>query len=560
MTEYGVRRVGFLRPTKVEILAQLRADARDETHGFGPNVDLRAHSPVGRWIAVLTERIDELWQDLEDLYYSAFIPTATGLSLSLKTAEMGIERCGPTKATGIATFFGDQGIVVPAGLRVQATNGALFVTTEQVTLPARKQIDVALEALEAGEDGNVAANTITTIVDYLPGLDSVSNEYDPGTTLILGVNIAGSFAITNDGERNDYQLIDLDSLLHLHSLDELAVTVCNDVEPTPFEALFHAHLEVIDDATGELVGRTETQSFSLAVGEQKTLTFASQNIDLHEISGDNIRVALVNEQTSEAILGLCYDSNNQYQSGAFYLNASEQSDCDAVLSLVSRTAGAISGGSAGESDAALRLRYQKTAATFGSGTAEAVLSQVYRVEGVLSASVRQNRMDYVVDGMNPHSLELTTYGGDPDDIAEALFWSAPAGCELLGTSAVTVRDSVGQAHVINFNLASRVNIYLVVTLSVSGSFSHVLGLTQVQDALVEYIGGVDSAGTFHIGLAPGEDVISQKIAALAMTIDGVLDVTVKLGTSPSPTESANIAIGITQIAETKGSYLTVTTT
>ncbi len=555
---YGILTTGFRRPSKAQILAQLRIDALDGSQGFGPNADLGASSPLGRFLAVIAERLDVLWQAQEALYYAAYIPTATGAALALKTAEMGITRRAATYATGIVTFYGEKGNVIPLGTQVQATSGTLFQTLDAAELPARGRIDVRVEAEEAGVTGNVAVNTITTIVNPISGVDSVINEYDPGTTLLLGQNVQGSIALAADGLKNDYQLVLAADILHPHTIEDIAVTVANEAEPTPHTAMFNVHLEFIDHFNGELLGRTETQTFELTAGEQISLQFTDEGIDIHAATSEYVRVLVVNEESSEAVLGLCYDAANQYQHGSLYLNTVEQTGYDAIMSITSRLPGATSGGDDGETDPDLRLRYRLTRATAGSATAEAVSSQLYRVTGVKSVYIRQNRMDYVVDGMNPHSVEATVYGGDPDDVGAALLASVPAGCETLGSSAVTVLDAINQAHVMCYNKAARTSIYVAVTLTVDGSFSYDAGVETIQDALINYIGGEDSSGQFHIGLLPAADVIYQKLVALIMAIDGVVDVQVKAGKTANPTGTSNIAIAATEVAETKVDYLAVT--
>ena len=553
--EFGVLTTGFKRPTKAQILEQKRLDAIAQ---FGPHVDLSAASPLGRWLAAEAEREDALWRTLEDLYYAGYIPTGTGDALSLKAAEMGIMRRSAAYATGVVTFFGAAGASIPAGTQLQATNGALFQTVEAATMPARGYADVAIRAVEAGAAGNVAAGTITAIVNPVSDVDSVINAYDPGTTLLLGQNDHGTVMLTADGLKNDYQLVRVEDIRHPHNLDEIVVTVRNDVEPTPYSALFMFHIEVVDHLTGRVIGRTETQTFTLDAGAETTLRFTDQGIDIHAAMGDYIRFVFVNEETSEAALGLVYDGGNQYQRGAFYLDTVEQTGYDIVMSLVSRLEGRTTGGTDGETDVELRYRYLMTAATFGSATAEAIRSQVYRVEGVKSVTVRQNRMDYSVDGMNPHSVEVTVYGGDPDEIGQALLASVPAGCETLGTSAVTVQDSVGQTHVFRFNKAKRVPIYVSIDLTVDGTFSYDAGLTQIRDALIAYIGGEDSAGTFRIGLLPGADVIYSKLVAAAIAINGVVDAAITVGKTASPSGMTNITIAADEVAETKAEYINIT--
>ena len=260
---------------------------------------------------------------------------------------------------------------------------------------------------------------------------------------------------------------------------------------------------------------------------------------------------LVNEEASEDALGWCYDDANPYTRGSLYENTTGHPTWDAILSLTSTLPGSATGGDDGETDLQLRLRYRVTSATFGNATAEAIRSQVYRVEGTKSVSVRQNRSNETVDGMTPHSVEVTVYGGDPQGIAEAIFAAAPAGCELLGTSTATVKDTVGQPHSVKFNKARRVLIYVGISLTVDGSFSHDAGIEAMQDALIGYIGGENHSGTFLIGLLPGQDVIYRRLVALAMGIPGVVDAQLTVGTSPEPASMTNVAIAVDEVAETK---------
>jgi uncharacterized phage protein gp47/JayE len=556
-SNFGVLATGFKRPTRTEILAQKRSDAIAQ---FGPHIDLSAASPMGRWLAAEAEREDALWTELEALYYAGYIPTAAGDALSLKAGELGIYRRSAGYACGVVTFRGREDTDIPVGTRLQANSGALFETQEAAIIPAWGRVDVAIQAVEAGSEGNVASGTIITLVTGISGVDSVANGYDPGTTLLFGQNDYGSISLAADGVKNDYQLVSVSDIAHPHRIDEISVRVRNDVEPTPFTAQYNFHVELVDHDTGEILGRTETQTFSLDVAEERDLLFTNQAIDIHEITGDYLRVAFVNEASSAAALGLAYDGQDQYQRGALYLNTVEQASYDAIMYLVSSLPGSTSSGTDGETDPELRLRYRYTAATFGSATAEAIRSQVYRVEGVHSVTVEQNRSNEVVDGMNPHSVTVTVYGGDPDEIGEALLGSVPAGCETLGSSAVIVPDSIGQTHVFNFNKATRVDTYIDASLTVDSSFSHDTAITALKDALIAYIGGEDSEGTFYVGLPPGEDVVYQKLIAIAMGITGITDITLTVGEGADPTGTSNLDIAITEVAETKTSLITVEVT
>ncbi len=72
-----------------------------------------------------------------------------------------------TKATGIAQFTnsGAEEIVIPAGTIVATNTLIRFVTLNDTRLPANSEefVEVKIEAVEPGENGNVEANTITII-------------------------------------------------------------------------------------------------------------------------------------------------------------------------------------------------------------------------------------------------------------------------------------------------------------------------------------------------------------------------------------------------------------
>jgi uncharacterized phage protein gp47/JayE len=535
----------------------MRVSALDESRGFGPHADLGAASPLGRFYAQLADAEDLRWQALEVLYKSGFLATASDEQLSLIVGELAFTRTPAAHAEGIATLRGQSGTVVAAGMRIQADNGEVFETTEVAQIAASGRADVLIRAEEAGPAGNVAAGTITTMVTVPSGVDSVENEADPGTKIILGSRDDGTITVANDGEADDYQIVKIASLRHPHTLDDLEILVRNDVEGVPDTRTFRVHLRVVDHLSGELLGRTETQTFTLDADEETTLAFTYQGIDVHNAIGEYIRVAVVVEDGSDGDLGVVYDTSGSYQQGDLVVNSVPDATKDMVLAITTRLPGATSGGADGETDVALRTRYRNAAASFGNATEEAVYSQIARIPDVHSLSTRQNRMDYEVDDLPPHSLEVTTYGGDPDEIAAALFAAAPAGCELVGSSAVVVRDSIGQAHTVRFNKATRVSIYADIDLTVNAAFSYDLGLAAIRDAIVEYIGGYDSESEFHVGLMPGDDVVFAKVLAAILSVDGIEDVTLHIGTTAPGVGTTNVAIDVDEVAETSGALITI---
>ncbi len=178
MTEYGVTARGFVpKPFRV-ILEELKLLAKQE---FGDDIDLSENSRFLRFLEIIAKREDELWQLAEKIYYSAFIDFATGQILDNIATLVGYKRIPARRATGTVVFSrstpAPSDIIIPAGTRVATSDeSVVFQTTEAVVLVAGStRVEAPIEAVEPGSAGNVAANTITKIVDPISGIESVNN-------------------------------------------------------------------------------------------------------------------------------------------------------------------------------------------------------------------------------------------------------------------------------------------------------------------------------------------------------------------------------------------------
>jgi len=176
----GVDASGFTAKTYNEIIADMQNRAKNE---YGLDIDLSDTSPLSEFLRSIAQEEALLWQVLEDVYYSAYIDFATGVNLDRVAALLGVTRKPATKATGTVTFSrstpASSDIYIPLGTRVSTSgdNPIIFETTQGVTLTAGStSVDAPIQAVEAGTAGNVAANTITVIVDPISGIESVNNS------------------------------------------------------------------------------------------------------------------------------------------------------------------------------------------------------------------------------------------------------------------------------------------------------------------------------------------------------------------------------------------------
>ncbi len=170
---YGVTDQGFILKTYDIILAEMQEEARSL---FGDDIDLSIYSPFGQMLEVNAKILSDLWEGLEDSYYSNYVDTATGTSLDRVCALRGITRNAAQYATGNVTITatGIDVSVLAGDIRVQTATGIVFTNTGTATITSTgTTIPVIAEV--AGPTGIVAASSIIEFTSPIAGLDSVTN-------------------------------------------------------------------------------------------------------------------------------------------------------------------------------------------------------------------------------------------------------------------------------------------------------------------------------------------------------------------------------------------------
>jgi len=211
-----------------------------------------------------------------------------------------------------------------------------------------------------------------------------------------------------------------------------------------------------------------------------------------------------------------------------------------------------------ETDRELRERYDLSLAKGGASTLGSIRASVLEVPGVQAAAVYHNpTMTTDSDGRPPKSVEVLALGGSDEDIARAILDTVAAGIETFGTVQVQLPDDGGQLQTIRFSRPQEVQVYVEATVTANAAYP-ADGDRQVQTAIIAVIGGRDADGTLHRGGGLGQSVIHSALVAAARTVPGVVDVVIRLGTSPNPTQSSNIAITGRQVAVTDADKVVVT--
>lgn len=209
-----------------------------------------------------------------------------------------------------------------------------------------------------------------------------------------------------------------------------------------------------------------------------------------------------------------------------------------------------------ESDAGYRLNQVAELAAPGSCTVDSIRADLLRVVGVLQAFVFENTtMSTDVDGVPAKAYECVIYDGPSPAaantaIAQVVWDNKPAGIETHGSTTANATDSQGVVRAVKFSRGTPVPVYMSYTLSTDPLKFPADGALQVKNAVV-------AKGLSYLFL--GTDVVALVFRAVALQVEGVIDVTsFTLGTAPSPVGTANLVIASRSIAVLDTSRITVT--
>lgn len=217
-------------------------------------------------------------------------------------------------------------------------------------------------------------------------------------------------------------------------------------------------------------------------------------------------------------------------------------------------ASAMTGGRWRESDEEFRDRYYKSVDFAGGVNADAIAGEILQnVEGVYSAICYENDTDEVdALGLPPHSFEVVAYGGLDEEVAKAIFRRKAGGIQTYGGKTIPVVALNGQSYDIHFSRPATVPIYIkVYDLETDTNFPWD-GESRIKAALISFIGG-DVQG----GLPIWTDVLYMALPGAILSVPGVVDFSLSIGTSAAALAVKNIVIGTREKAVTNADAITI---
>lgn len=162
---------GFQRKTYDDILTEQSARARLL---FGDDIDVSENSVFGKILRLYCLDASDNQEIAEGVYLSAFPNTAKGVSLDRLCPLAGISRNPATYARHNITITGTAGTPVSMGFLV-SDGDVVFHTVSNYVIGSNGTVAAVVECNESGTIGNVQSGTITTIVNPIAGVSSISH-------------------------------------------------------------------------------------------------------------------------------------------------------------------------------------------------------------------------------------------------------------------------------------------------------------------------------------------------------------------------------------------------
>lgn len=174
-TNFGLTDQGYLAPSYEELLDSVQDDF---LRVFPSDLVLTSNSNAGILSRLIAWREYEQIQAQQQVYYSAFVSTATGSALDRLGANVDLPRKVDRPAKTTLTIVTDGEYLIEAGTQFETEDGYIFDLTDDVVSTQKGDTWQAVgnaEAEDTGEITNVEPNTITIVYDPDESILSVTN-------------------------------------------------------------------------------------------------------------------------------------------------------------------------------------------------------------------------------------------------------------------------------------------------------------------------------------------------------------------------------------------------
>lgn len=170
---------------------------------FG-SVNLNPQSVFGQIVGLTIEQQADFWARLEEVYWSQYPSSATGINLDRVASINGLTRLSARATTALAVLFGDEFTVIPAGRLVSSNlTGQQYELTSSVTLDADTSVGarVVIAALNDSEDYTININGED--FTYNSGVDPTEASILSNLALLMPVGVTAVLTEADEGAHLD---------------------------------------------------------------------------------------------------------------------------------------------------------------------------------------------------------------------------------------------------------------------------------------------------------------------------------------------------------------------
>ncbi len=402
MNPYGLTPEGFNTPR----LANVKQFLEDDFVASFGDINTDPQSVTGQLIGIFSKVYADLWENLEDVYFSQYPNSASGVSLDNVVQLNGITRLPATQTTVVATCDGLEGTFIPANsLASIPSTGDTFYALVGGTI-TRSNADIV----------KVEVGTLTT-QPYTVLLNNSPFTYSLPVVTFTGSFIAGNVAVvtingvplTGVPFNTDSNTTIADIATEIATAPSVlsAVAVGNVITITP-NVGFNA---IINSITNSGTGAFPTFAVTfVAPGSNNILTAALTAIINSGtppwLCVDNMDGTITINANVVSVPFSCNVGLNLsliYQASPITFNAQEYGIIPLPIGTLTNIVTPIAGwnsitnlipgntGTLVETDAQLRIRRQNSIKLIGSATVEAITAGLLqKVPGVTSATVFEN--------------------------------------------------------------------------------------------------------------------------------------------------------------------------
>ena len=173
---FGITPNGFVAPTYEEILDSVQDDFQSK---FGNDISLESNSNFGILSRLIAWREVMMIQELQQIYYSAFVSTATDTALDRLGSNVGINRKVATPSIANIVITSEDEYLIQAGEQFETEDGIVFDLLNDVMTAQQKDGTYSgvgqVQSEDTGAMNNVSANTITVVSNPDDNIDTVTN-------------------------------------------------------------------------------------------------------------------------------------------------------------------------------------------------------------------------------------------------------------------------------------------------------------------------------------------------------------------------------------------------